>query len=209
MNESGNPAPELVWDIDKLRLNFAGIEVSVVHSKLPPLNVSAIVEEQDTDRVLGECTEIRDPGDMPVWYLANKLSSAPQKRTGCVVVCGQHPCTLQAIVHDLDEDPSWSYDWIAEALHNIFSLTIEKNISSIQLPMLGNVHGRFGLENFIALFVEKLDEFVNTNGKTLQRMPLRRIWLMVPDDQCEKAFSILKNKAASGGFSFQAHHLTN
>jgi hypothetical protein len=193
-NKSSNPAPVLVWDIDKLRLSFMGIEVAVAHPGLSPFNVSALVEEQDTDRVLGECTEIRDHGDKPVWYLANKLSSAPQKKTGGVIVRGQQPFVFQAIIHNLSEDPSWRREWIAETLDNIFTLTKEKNIPSIKLPALGNVHGRFGLENFIILFTEKLGEFASSNNETKRNWPLQKVWLEIPVKQYQQAFLILKNQ---------------
>ncbi len=197
--------PELVWNIDKFRLEYHGIEIAVSHSKLPPFEVGAIVEEQDTDRVLGEFTVMNDPGDKPGWYLANKLESEPQKKTGCVIVQGQYPVTLQAIVHDLNEDPSWRREWIEEALNNIFKLTNEKKISAIQIPALGNVRGHYGLQEFIASFIEGLDTFIANEtlhpdpirskyveGEGPVYLPLKKIWLLTDFDHCEKLFSILE-----------------
>ena len=196
---------KLIWNIDKFRLVYHGIEIAVSHSKLVPFAVGAIVEEQDTDRVLGEFTVMNDPGDKPGWYLANKLESEPQKKTGCVIVHGQYPVTLQAIVHDLNEDPSWRREWIEEALNNIFNLTNEKKISAIQIPALGNVRGHYGLQEFIASFKESLDTFIANEtlhsdpirskyveAQGLVSLPLKKIWLLVDFDHCEKLFSILE-----------------
>ena len=196
---------KLIWNIDKFRLVYHGIEIAVSHSKLVPFAVGAIVEEQDTDRVLGEFTVMNDPGDKPGWYLANKLESEPQKKTGSVAIQGQYPVTLQAIVHDLNEDPSWRGEWIEQALDNIFRLTNEKKITAIQIPALGNVRGHYGLQEFIVSFIERLDTFIANETLHLDpvrskhieaqgsvNIPLNKIWLLADVDHCKKLFSILE-----------------
>jgi len=44
-----------------------------------------------------------------------------------------------AIVHDLDQSPSWKAEWIEAALSKIFIITEKKKISTICLPVMGIV----------------------------------------------------------------------
>lgn len=80
-------------------------------------------------------------------------------------------------------EPSWSSDWIAQALDNIIKFSHEHGISSIQLPVLGAKHGRFNIEEFLQLLVIAIKK---------DKGQLKKIWLVVAQQDCSKALSILK-----------------
>lgn len=90
---------------------------------------------------------------------------------------------LLAIVHDLDMEPSWSSEWVAQALNNIIKVCQEQGISSIQLPVLGAKHGQINIEEFLRLLVIAIKK---TQGK------LKKIWLVVPRKDCSSTLSFLK-----------------
>lgn len=187
-----NAVPRLAWDIEKMRLEFEGIYISVIHPELPPSHINAFVEEQDTSLALSEFTEFHDPGELPVWYLGHKAASEPGRKTGSVVIHDYNPYVFQAIIHDLDEDPTWHVEWITEALDSIYSLTLDKGITSLRIPALGHVHGRMPLEDSIKLIMNRLKLFINDNQIKSNRLSLQKILILVDKDEYLKAFSILK-----------------
>jgi hypothetical protein len=71
----------------------------------------------------------------------------------------------------------------SQALENVMKLSNEDELFSIQIPVLGAVYGRFELEDFMHLFMSALKKELRS---------LKKIWLVVPQQDCSKALSILK-----------------
>jgi len=182
---------ELAWDIRNSRLEYKGVYISILHPRLSKPNFSAIVEEQDTSLALSEFRELHDPGELPVWYLGHKAASDPAKKLGSVVVRACRPFIFQAIIHELDEDPTWCEEWISEALDNIFSLVSEKQVTSLCIPALGHVHGRMTLKDSISLIMDRLKVFLTRNPSDSAHKPLKKIWIQVDKNEYLEAVSIL------------------
>ena len=174
----------LAWDINLFRTSINGIDIVVASKRVVPFDVDAVVEEQDTALVLSKPDIIYEP-DKPAWLLANKLESQSLLKPGTVIKHGVKPLRLLAIVHDLDQEPSWSSEWISQSLDNIVKISSEHNLSVIQLPVLGSEHGRFELNEFLQLLVQTVSK---------NQGSLKKIWLVVPQHECSKALSILKEK---------------
>ena len=173
----------LVWDINLSRVKINDIDIVVAPEAISPFDIDAVVEEQDTALILSQVGNITAPDNKPVWFLANKLESQPLLKPGSVIKRDGKTLRLLAIVHDLDMEPSWSAEWIEQALENIIKLSHTQGISSIQLPVLGAQHGRFHIQDFLQLLVIAIKK---SHGK------LKKIWLVVPRQDCSITLSFLK-----------------
>ena len=174
---------QLIWDIDKFRCHVGDIEIAIATSHFPPFDVNAVVEEQDTSLVLGETDEIRDPGEKPAWYLANIAEVQSLLSPGHVIVRDTHPLRLQAIVHDLDQDPICRELWVRQALQQLIEITEKRNIHSLQMPLLGTRYGGVGIQQFIDLLLDELSK--EDTGS------LEKLWLVSPEQQCQNIFDDL------------------
>lgn len=174
---------ELIWDIDKFRCHVNDIEIAIATIHFPPFDIQAIVEEQDTSLVLGETDEIRDTGEKPAWYLANLMETKTLLSPGHVIIRGTKPFRLQAIVHDLDQEPICREPWIILALEQIIDNTEKRKISSLQMPLLGTRYGGIEIRQFLDLLLKKIAK------EELQC--LTRLWLVSPEQQCQQIFDEL------------------
>lgn len=178
-------APQLVWDLSRFQADFAKVTIAVAPDDFPPFPVDAVIEEQDTALVLGEPGEIRDPGPRPSWFLANKLESQQTVQPGGVLIRPGKPRRMLAIVHDLDEDPSWRIEWVAQALGNMLALAEPSGIKAVRLPILGAKHGRMSAERFIAILRDVL--------RHSRKHGLKNIWLCAPAKDCEYLYALLRD----------------
>jgi hypothetical protein len=127
--------------------------------------VEAQVVEDDTHLVLGADRLPRETHEAPGQLLEDARTSI-QPAPGTLVVRGGHPVRLHAIVHDLDEEPSWREEWVASALREVLREVAERELRSLSLPLLGGVHGSLAAGRFAELLggavaeasLEKLDE---------------------------------------------------
>ena len=177
---------QLAWDIKNSRINLNDVNVIVIPEKLAPVNVAAIVEEQDIALVLSMPSKLSVTDDKPCWYLANKLESQDTLQPGSVIIRDGKTIKIMAIIHDLDQDPTYKPEWISKALDNIFSISNSYGIRTMQLPILGAQYGRFKLGEFLLLLVNKINIYEG---------PLEEIWLIIPHKDCPKALSYLKEIA--------------
>ena len=182
--------PQLVWDINLSCVRINDINIVVAPKAVPPFDIDAVVEEQDTALILSQSGNITEPDNKPAWFLANKLESQPLLKPGSVIKKDGKTIRLLAIVHDLDMEPSWSSEWVAQALDNIIKVSHTQEISSIQLPVLGAQHGRFHLQDFLQLLVIAIKK---SHGK------LKKIWLIVSQQDCSRTLSFLKELSNNYG----------
>jgi len=170
---------QLIWNVDRFRRQFLNTEIAVASSHFAPFDVDAIVEEQDTSLVLGESNEIKDPGNKPVWYFANKLQSYAALTPGEIIVRKSRPLRIQAIVHDLDQEPTCREHWIQQTIEKIFTVTDTHNIHAMQMPMLGTRYSDVEITWFLQLVLETI---------ALQKPGLNKLWLKTTEQQCESVF---------------------
>lgn len=129
----------------------------------PPFDVEAIVEEEDTYLTLSAEAVLRLPGDSPMRVMT-EAHAAREESPGTIVVRSTRPLTLLAVVHKLDEDPTWREEWVVSALDKIATEVERRRLSSVALPLLGTVHGKLAPERALAL----------TRGA----LSGRRVWLI-------------------------------
>lgn len=133
--------------------------------------VEAQVVEDDTHLVLGADRRPRETQEAPGQLLEGARTSI-QPAPGTLVVRGGHPVRLHAIVHDLDEEPSWREEWVASALREVLREVAARELRSLSLPLLGGVHGLLAAERFVELLSEALAE--------ASVKELGEVWLTVP-----------------------------
>ncbi len=136
----------------------------------PPFPVQAFVEEDDTYRVLSADPVVR-PRVGPVGPLLSEATQSDPLAPGSVVVESGEPVRLLAVMHDLNQEPSWREEWISDALKEILREAESQKLEAIALPMLGTVHGSLDPRRFLELLAGAL------NSVALTR--LQRIWLVI------------------------------
>lgn len=182
---------QLIWDINKFRCHVNQVEIAIAPGKFPPFPVSAVIEEQDTALIMDESNVIRDPGKKPPWFYANKLDQQALLEPGQVVIRDTLPLRLQAIIHDLESDPICNELWVFQAFQQTMEIVETRKIFAIQMPLLGCKFGKLKQEQFFAIFLEIISR---------QRpAPVEKIWINVPEENCENVFSLLSTQIETAG----------
>lgn len=150
-----------------------------------PLQVQAVVEEEDTHLVLSADNVVRARSES-LEHLTRQMVEDPPRGGGAVVVrasASGRPLRFLAVVHDLDQEPSCREEWVAEALYNVFEAAEKRRVETLALPVLGSVHGRIQPGAFLQLMVKALDDRVPDS--------LRRLFLLVPRSMCREVAAAL------------------
>lgn len=148
----------------------------------PPFPVDGIVYEEDTYLTLSADPEFRPPDDHPVRVLTEAYAAEPE-RPGTVLVKTGPPLRLLAIVHKLDEEPTWREEWVSAALDAVLKEVERRGLRSLGLPLLGTVHGRLKLERSLALLAQALRKASSTS--------LEHVWLRPGKHSPRKIRSLL------------------
>jgi hypothetical protein len=136
-----------------------------------PFPVEASVVEEDTFLVLSDEPSVCGPVEPPV-HLMTRLIETRAEIPGTVLVKGIAPYKIMAIVHDVNQDPTWREEWVYQALKASLRAAEHRRIKKIGLDMLGCIHGRLNPAHFTTLLKEILEE------SCLQTV--RHIWVRPP-----------------------------
>lgn len=148
---------------------WKAIIITISPTQQPPFDVDAKVFEEDTYLALSADPEFRPSKEHPVRVLSEAYAVQPE-HPGTVVVKSGRPLRLLAIVHKLDEEPTWREEWVASALEAVFVQAEKKGLRAVSLPILGTVHGKMEVERSLELLADSLHH--------IRHVPLDRIWLM-------------------------------
>ena len=162
----------LVKGAKHCELRLGDLQVVAAPVRPAPFEVDAWVAEEDTFLVLSEPPEFEEPA-ASFKELIRQMSQLRPKEPGSVVVKRGRPLHLLAIVHDLEQEPSWREQWVVSALTEVFRLIEARGLRSAALPLLGGVHGQLAPERFMRLLHEALVTSLPAH--------LRRLWLVVPE----------------------------
>jgi len=152
-------------------MSLGSIRIVAAPKDSPPFQVDAVAAEEDTFIVLSADPVVREPKEHPIRLMTRVIETRPEK-PGSVLVKGKRPLRLLAIVHDLNQEPSWREEWIASALDGIFREAEDRRLRSIALPLIGTLHGSLEKQRFAVLLRYALE-------RTSPRH-LKRLWLVIP-----------------------------
>lgn len=163
------------------KIRIGSINIVASPENKPPFKVDAVAVEEDTFLIMSADRRVRDPKE-PLMKVMSRVIATRPKTPGCVLVKGRSPLHLLAIVHDLNENPSWREEWIISALGEIFREAERRKLGSIAIPFLGTLHGSLDKQRFLAL-LRSVVERISANS-------VKRLWLVVPAGTSSK---ILEN----------------
>ena len=167
------------------RFAMGSVDIVVAPENKPPFRTDAVAYEEDTFLVLSAPVELNEPPE-PLVRLLTELREMKPEKPGSVLVKATSPLQLLAVVHDLNQEPSWKEEWVAKALEEIFRETEQRKLHSLALPFLGTRHGSLDKERFLVLLRSTLEGIVTHS--------LKRIWLMLPPDIDHEMLKVLKFK---------------
>ncbi|HEY3131211.1 MAG TPA: hypothetical protein VGL91_17270 [Acidobacteriota bacterium] len=178
--------PKLVWDRARqgCEISLGSVRIVVAPEDAPPFRVDVVAAEEDTFLVLSSGVEIEEPREHPI-RITNRAFTTDPAKPGSVVVRGNNPIRLLAIVHDLSREPSWREEWVASALREILLEVDRRNLQSLALPLLGTLHGSLEKRRFVSLLKLALD------GKAPGR--LKDLWLIAPPGSRLEILEMLKS----------------
>ena len=153
------------------RTVFASLNVIAAPETSPPFQVDAIAYEEDTWLMMSAEPEMAEPPEHPIRLMTDLIEAQP-RAVGSVVVRGKNPLQLLAIVHDVNQDPTWREQWVEACLEIIFKESEQRMLQAIGLPMLGTKHGRLEKKRFILLLRRVL--------KRIHFQHLKHLWLVSP-----------------------------
>ncbi len=165
------------------KLSYQSVHIVAAPENSVPFRVDALVFEEDTWLVLSANPTRCDPLEHPIRLMTDMIEAQPEP-VGSVLVKDGQPLRFLAIVHDVNQEPTWKEAWIESALKSVFQLAEERKISAIGLPLLGTLHGRLKKSRFAVMLarVLKLTTFTYLN----------KIWLIVPPKTNSEVIAALK-----------------
>ena len=111
------------------------------------LSVDAIVEEQDTNLLLGKSPVVMySIESFPA--LVEKMESQKIEMPGNVIVKpSRKPKRFVAIIYDVDHTPICEKEWVEEAFCDILMQCEQHKIKMLAMPLLGTSYGKLeGME---------------------------------------------------------------
>jgi hypothetical protein len=170
--DAGRPTLRLIHGGRSSRPAQGVVHVVMAPREQPPFPVDAMVVEEDTYLVLSADPRAGEPHpEHPIRVMTSLLEVEP-KEPGSILVRDRVPLELAAIVHDLDEEPSWREEWIVAALDRALAEAEKRQLRSLGLEMLGAIHGRLERPRFLQILRQAL------HRSSPRR--LERIWLIPP-----------------------------
>jgi hypothetical protein len=166
------------------QVTVGSVDIAAAPENRPPFKVDAVAVEEDTFLVMSADRRVQDPKEPLIKIMTRVIETQP-KAPGSVIVRGEFPLRFLAVVHDLNEEPTWREEWIIGALEAIFQEAEHRGLRSIALPFLGTLHGSLDKARFLVLLRSVMQEIPANH--------LKRIWLVVP---LKTRFEILKNLQA-------------
>jgi len=156
------------------------VEIVAAGPEGPPFAVDAFVEEQDTCLMLGTEAVMRDTREgYPL--LVKKMIGQKPRAMSEVIVTGDRPLRLTAIVYDIDQKTICREDWISDALKNIFNLCRQHKVRFLAMPLLGTLHGKIGKEQFLDLLKSALSGCNSVYPEKIWLVIKSGEWQMVKD----------------------------
>lgn len=149
-----------------------GVTVSLVDRSAPLPSVSVRVFEEDTHLVLTKDPVIVAPVEHPIRLMTDIMDTRPH-RPGALVI-DKH---WYAVVLDLDADILCRECWVLEVCRAIFQQVKEARVSSLSLPLLGNVHGALPSDTSLRVILSVLRE---ASTPSLQRLQLETPKTIIP-----------------------------
>jgi hypothetical protein len=160
------------------------VDIVAAPDNRPPFKVDAVAVEEDTFLVMSADRKVHDPMEPLIRIMTRVIETQP-KDPGSVFVKGGSPLRFLAIVHDLNQEPTWREEWIESALDTIFQETERRELSTIALPFLGTLHGSLDKGRFLVLLRSALEKIPVNH--------LKRLWLVMPGKTSSKILEILQN----------------
>ena len=130
------------------------------------LQVDVVVEEQDTNLILGKSPVIMDTIEsFPA--LVKKMEQQIHEIPGKVIVKQSIPKRLVAIVYDVEHTPICEESWIEEALQNILIQCDKYKVKTLAMPLLGTSYGKLKEETTMQLLQDSL---IQNRKQTLKKI---------------------------------------
>lgn len=134
------------------------------------LNVDTVVEEQDTNLILGKSPVILETiENFPT--LVKKMEQQTQEIVGNVLVKQSIPIRFIAIVYDVEHTPIGKKIWIEDAIQNILAQCDKYRIKTLAMPLLGTSYGKLKEESIIQLLQDSL---IQNRQQTLKKILIYR-----------------------------------
>lgn len=122
------------------------------------LQVDAVVEEQDTQLLLGKSPVIMD-SITSFTQLVRKMEQQAAEEPGTVIVKRTRPIRFITIVYDIDSKPICREEWLEQALKNILEQCRKFEVRSLAMPLIGTSYGRIDEQTMIILLEKLLIEY--------------------------------------------------
>lgn len=164
---------------------FNGIKLIAAPRKCPPAKIDALVFEEDAFLIISDEPEYIPPPKHPIRLMSDIANFKPQV-PGTVVIKGENPIRMLAVVHDVNQDPTWKEEWIEKAVCSVFQKAEILKLRTLGLPMIGTKHGKLTYQNFSKIFARAL--------RTCVFKYLKLIWLIIPVPVNSAVISLLKNE---------------
>jgi hypothetical protein len=152
-------------------ISYGSLRIVAATENHSPFSVEAVAFEEDTWLIMSADPKVCEPGEHPIRLMTDLINTASIP-IGSVLVKNGKPLKFLAVVHDVDQDPTWREAWIEKALLGIFREAEHRRLEAIAMPLLGTLHGRLQPTRFIHLL-----------DRSLKQSPLkhlRRLWLITP-----------------------------
>jgi hypothetical protein len=175
--DASRPTLRLIHGGRAKRQVQGAVHVVMAPRGLPPFAIEAMIVEEDTYLVLSADPRVGEPHpEHPIRVMTSLLEVEP-KDPGTILVRDRMPLEIAAIVHDLDEEPSWREEWIVAALDRALAEVERRRFHAIGLEMLGAINGRLARPRFLQILRLALQR---GNPRRLER-----IWLIPPGPRLE------------------------
>lgn len=157
------------------------VEILITFSVHGIRNLDAIVEEQDTNLLLGPITDMREVRES-YRTLIKQMQDQPARSPGEIIIKDQRPVRLLAVVYDLEQEPVCQTAAIKQVLADLMVEIQKHRFKVVAMPMLGTTYGPLGVEEFFNLLRDTISS----------RLAYPEIlWLTITPLQYLQAFSFI------------------
>ena len=165
-------------------MHYEDLKIVAAPAESPPFPVDAVTVEEDTYLVLSAETTLEEPKEDLMRLMTRMIETDPFP-AGSIVVRDARPLLFLAIVHDLNEEPTWKRQWIEKAFFSVLKEAEKRVLRSLGLPLLGTQHGRMRTDQCMKLLARAIQKTA--------RGCLKKLWLIVPAGTARSAIENLKD----------------